>query len=49
MNTYKITNITNLVGKRDPKFNSLVNDQSDDQYKSVEFLSVDKLESVSIG
>ena len=25
MNTYKITNITNLVGKRDPKFNSIVN------------------------
>lgn len=25
MNTYKITNITNLVGKRDPKFNSVVN------------------------
>jgi len=25
MNTYKITNITNLVGKRDSKFNSVVN------------------------
>lgn len=25
MNTYKITNVTNLVGKRDPKFNSVVN------------------------
>jgi len=25
MNTYKITNITNLVGKRDPKFNSIAN------------------------
>jgi len=25
MNTYKITNITNKVGKRDPKFNSVVN------------------------
>lgn len=25
MNTYKITNITNLVGKRDPKFNSVAN------------------------
>jgi hypothetical protein len=24
MNTYKITNITNLVGKRDPKHNSVV-------------------------
>lgn len=25
MNTYKITNVTNLVGKRDPKFNSIAN------------------------
>ena len=25
MNTYKITNTTNLVGKRDPKFNSVAN------------------------
>ena len=25
MNTYKITNITNKVGKRDPKFNSVAN------------------------
>jgi len=25
MNTYKITNTTNKVGKRDPKFNSVVN------------------------
>ena len=25
MNTYRITNITNLVGKRDSKFNSVVN------------------------
>lgn len=25
MTTYKITNVTNLVGKRDPRFNSVVN------------------------
>lgn len=25
MNTYKITNVTNLFGKRDSKFNSIVN------------------------
>jgi len=25
MTTYKITNVTNLVGKRDPKHNSIVN------------------------
>lgn len=25
MNTYKITNVTNLFGKRDPKFNINVN------------------------
>ena len=36
MNTYKITNITNLVGKRDPKFNSIANiEYIDDRTKKI--------------
>ena len=39
MNTYKITNTTNLLGKRDPKFNSITNiEYIDDRMKKIKTL-----------
>lgn len=45
MNTYKITNITNKKGKRDPKFNSILNIEYVDNRtkKTIKLVAGDKV------